>query len=307
MNPDTDSATDRLLAAAEGAALPEPVLVAWTSGPPLPAVGQLWRAAWEGTAELVLLLAVEGDVLEVAVVTTDVGYADDTTVILPTHATPLKVELGVWIGLRRKVPARVLDRHLGSVGGAWAGTAALERAVTHGDASNGDAVVSGSDPRGEYRARLADALEGLAQAQWVPSGNGRLASLLRSAGLQPAELVSTLDISPQDALALLRSRLSVSLEQAERLAPTLAMSATEVLRANPQPPADLVARLDDPRRRSQLRAVAARRGQDERAARLAVAYGTLRLAARQTGGSDGPDWDSRLDRYFDVALDEPVR
>ena len=65
-------------------------------------------------------------------------------------------------------------------------------------------------------------------------------------------------------------------------------------------PADLVTRLDQPRRRRQLASLAARNGTDERTARLNAAYGTLQFAARQTGGPSAPAWDARLDRYFEA-------
>jgi len=298
VNSRTGAVPERLRAAMEAAAIPAGAVGAWQGPPPEPEAGQLWRARWENVAQLVLVLDVVGDRVEVAPVSLDVDYADEHSVVLPEDATPLAVEAVVWLGLRRSLSMGVLDRSLGLLAERWrdlrssAGMNELRRGSRAGAA----------DPRAEYRARLEDAFDVLAAATWVPIGSGALASMIRSAGLGAQELVGLLDTSPQQALAVLRGRAAVTADQARQLSAEIGLAPEEVLAANPSLPTDLVARLDRPRRRAQVRELARRRRLSETEAWRAAAYGIWALAARQTGARADPAWDDRLDRYFAVVL-----
>jgi plasmid maintenance system antidote protein VapI len=301
---DTGSVPDRLRRAAAAAAVPATVVAAWHGQAPEPIAGQLWRASWGELNELVLVLAVAGDHLRTAPVTVDVDYADEDTVVLPADATPLSVELAVWLGLQRDLPFGVLDRYLGSIGERWRKAEDVERGLASGDPRRGPACLSAADPRAEYRARLDDTLDMLAAATWVPTGSGGLPQLLRAAGLDPQQLVTLLGMTPQQALAVLRGQAPLSSDQADRLVQVSGHGTDELLAANPPLPADLVARLDRPRRRAQVRELARRRQVPETAAWRAAAFGTWALAARQTGDKVDAAWDQRLDRYFQVVLDD---
>lgn len=304
MTPETGGAPARMLAALAAAALPAEVVAAWNEESPAPAAGQLWRARWENFAEMVLLVSVDDSTLLAVPVTVDVDFADEQTVVVPADGTTVGVPLAVWTGLRRELPLFVLDRTLGSLQEPWSrSTDLLSTASQDREGSIGPRVVTAADHRQEYRARLTDTFDALASARWVPQGAGNLPGLLREAGLAPAVLAEVLGVGPQDALALRRGTMPVTPDQAAVLASRLNLEAADVLAANPQPPADLVTRLDQPRRRRQLASLAAQNRTDERTARLNAAYGTLQLAARQTGGPAAPAWDARLDRYFEATLD----
>lgn len=304
MTPETGAATKRMFAALAAAALPAEVVAAWSDETATPAAGQVWRASWETFAEMVLLLSVDAGAVQAVPVTVDVDFADEQTVVVPADGTTVGVPLAVWTGLRRELPLFVLDRTLGQLQASWSRSADLLGAARQDRIGNGGSpAVTAIDRRQEYRVRLTDSFNALSVMRWVPEGAGHLPGLLKSAGLTPAVLADMLGVGPQDALALRRGTMPVTLEQAVVVASRLSLPAGEVLAANPQPPADLVARLDQPRRRRQLARLAARSGTDERTARLKAAYGTWRLAARQTGGPAAPAWDARLDRYFEATLD----
>lgn len=311
-------AAGRLFAAVQAAAMPSEVVMAWTDADAEPVVGQLWRAAWEGAAEMVLLVSVDagdrtdaprpgraGGSVRVLPVTVDVAFADERTAVLPGKVSSVGVPLAAWTGLVRDLPLFVLDRFLGQVDAHWVQPDELLAAAHDGRAGVGTAVQDVVDSRNEYRARLTDAFDELAGASWAPHGQGNLGKLLTAAGLGPAEVAQKLAVRPQDALSLLRGQLPVTAEQAGVVAHALGVPEVEVLATNPAPPADLVSRLDQPRRRRQLQALAERGQTDERTARLSAAYGTWRMAARQTGGQSAPAWDERLDRFFAVTLADP--
>lgn len=285
-------AADRLRRALAGSAVPVAVHSARRGTPPDPEPGQLWRARWETVTALVVVLAVSADVVEAAPVTVDPDYADDAGVIVPGGDNPLGVDAVVWMGLRRRLPMAVLDRFLGP----WPATGSA--------GLNGWPVVSPADPRSEYRARLEDEVDELAAAHWTPQGAGTLGQVLHEANVNAGQLVELLDVAPQDALALLRGQQPVTAEQAATLATAVGVTVEDILAANPELPAGVVTRLDRPRRREQVDALAARRGLSEVAARQAAAFGAWRLAARRIGDREDPAWDARLDRYFDAVLDE---
>lgn len=299
MNSRVGAVPERLRRAMAAAAVPAGAVAAWQGPPPEPEVGQLWRARWEDLAELVVILEAVDDRVVVAPVSFDVDYADEQSVVLPEDATSLQVEAAVWLGLRRDLSMGVLDRYVGFLAERWRDLASsAER-----DELRRGRRLHPADPGGEYRARLEDTVDVLAAATWVPIGSGALAGMIQSAGVSPQQLVGLLDATPQQALAVLRGRAPVTVEQSSRLSMAIGSTPEEVLAANPSLPEDLVTRLDRPRRRAQVRELASRRRLPEVEAWRAAAYGTWALAARQTGDRADPAWDDRLDRYFDVVLD----
>ncbi|MDQ1246382.1 MAG: hypothetical protein QG597_750, partial [Actinomycetota bacterium] len=112
-----------------------------------------------------------------------------------------------------------------------------------------------------------------------------------------------LGIKPQQALALLRGQVPLSPSQADLISQATDRPVTEILAANPVLPPELVARLDQPRRRRQVHQLAERRGVTETEAWRQAGYAVLALAARQTGDHESQAWEERLDRYFHVVLD----
>ncbi|MBK6873555.1 MAG: hypothetical protein IPJ14_07855 [Kineosporiaceae bacterium] len=295
--------SERLRRLAAAAELPTAVVTAWHDLPPEPDEGQLWRARWEDQVEIVLVTAATPGSVQVVPVTLDVGYEDDETLVVPPGSGPLGVPFLIWRGLPRNLPRRVLDRYLGSPREGLRTTAELAAAPATGGATTGTAITSAADPRSEYRARLEDSLDRLAAASWAPRGTGQLGPLLQAAGQTPATLIDLLGITPQQALALLRGQVPLAPPQADLVAQATGRSVAELLAANPSLPPELVARLDQPRRRRQVQQLAERRGVTETEAWRQAGYETLALAARQTGDRESRAWEERLDRYFHVVLD----
>ncbi len=244
-----------------------------------------------------LLVTVTDRSVTAAPVTVDADYADGHALTVPADASPLGVPTTVWIGLTDTVPMRTLDRSAGRLAPADADVLSAVR----GTGQPGAAVVSAAQPVAEYRARLADCMDALAAVSTEIPGTGELRSLLAAAGLKPSRLVE-LGMGTPRALAVSRGTAAVNEQEANALGTELNRTVDEILSANPAPPADLVTWLDRPRRRRHLEQLADQRGIGTDEARVHAAYDVYALAAREPGGSI--DWNARLDRYFDLVLDD---
>lgn len=287
----------RFRAAVTAAAVPPTLEAAWNGPVPDPAAGQVWRARIAELTELVLLIAVDAHTVMAAPVSIDAEYADEQAVTVPADESPLGVATTVWLGLAHTVPMRTLDRCAGRL----TPPAAEVTSTIRGIGQPGAAVVSAAQPVAEYRARLADCIEKLSNVSSEIPGTGELPALLTTAGLKPSRLVE-LGLDTPRALSVARGTAAVNENEAEVLARELDRSLDDVLNANPAPPTDLTTWLDRPQRRRQLEGLAAQRGIDAEEARVHAAYDVWALAAREPGG--GVDWNARLDRYFDLVLDD---
>lgn len=74
------------------------------------AVGQVWRARWEETSLLVLVLATTDREVNAVPVTIDPPGEDAASLVVDGTRTAFGVESTVWAGLAGPVPLRVLDR-----------------------------------------------------------------------------------------------------------------------------------------------------------------------------------------------------
>ncbi len=274
-----------------------------------PARGQLWRASWDDVAQLVLVLRIIGTgTAVVAPVTTDPPACDESSVVVSADLTMLGHTATLWGGLAMEVPFLVFDLLLGDL--APTVVDAVEHVAADGGAemlpegvSAGTPVVSPFDPAAEVRAELSDALERLRGAAWAPRalGSGKsLRELLRGRSDVPVlmeELTKALGLGLPDMLSILMGKRPVTPEQAPLVARVTGLTEEEVLSAVSPLPSGLVSELDRPRWRKALRAQR-RSGESETAARLTVAYGTLALAARQTGSASVPSWPQRIRQYL---------
>jgi hypothetical protein len=144
---------------------------------------------------------------------------------------------------------------------------------------------------------------GLRHAGWAPQvlkpaeslrdllqGRPDVAELMNS-------LATALGVGLPSVMNILLGKQPVSPEQAKVVARVTGLTEQQVLSAVAPIPADLVSELNRPRWRRPLRA-RRKPGESEAAARLAVAYGTLALAARQTGLASAPSWPQRIRQYL---------
>lgn len=273
-----------------------------------PARGQLWRALWEDAAQLVLVLRNTGTgTAVVAPVTTDPPACDESSVVVSGDLTILGHTATLWGGLATEVPFLVFDLLVGDLAPAVVDAA---EDVAGGGAemlpegvSAGTPVVSPFDPAAEVRAGLSDTLERLRGAAWAPQALGSresLRELLRGRSDVPAlmkELTKALGLGLPDVLSILMGKRPVTSQQAPAVAQVTGLTEEQVLSAVSPLPTSLVSELDRPQWRKALRAQR-KPGESEIAARLTVAYGTLALAARQTGPASAPSWPQRIRQYL---------
>lgn len=77
--------------------------------------GQVWRLAWRSRHMLVAVIEVADWQVLSAPVTTDVGLADELTLLVPASQSPLDTDLAVWVRTRAAIPLFVFDRPLGAL------------------------------------------------------------------------------------------------------------------------------------------------------------------------------------------------
>lgn len=275
---------------------------------PDPVRGQLWRALWGGAAQIVLVLEVTGtSTASVAPATTDPPGADEHSVVLGAGLTVLGCPVTVWGGLATEIPFFVFDVLVGAVTPAV--TAAVEDAAVGGQVTLPDGVSAGAaaeplfSPVAGVRADLADAMEEFHHAVWVPSAapDGRpLRELLKGHPAVPAlmrELAESLGLKTPEVIELMNGTRPVPPEQVPVIARITGLAERDVQSASAPLPDDLVRELGRPRWRKAIRDRLPRGGL-EAPARLTVAYGTLALAARQTGPASADPWPQRVRHYL---------
>jgi hypothetical protein len=77
--------------------------------------GQIWQLTWRGRHLLVVVIEVADWQVLSAPVTTDVGLADELTLLVPASQSPLAIDLAVWVRSRAAIPLFVFDRPLGTL------------------------------------------------------------------------------------------------------------------------------------------------------------------------------------------------
>ncbi|KOG33792.1 hypothetical protein ADK34_07710 [Streptomyces viridochromogenes] len=296
------TAYQRLVAAAAGLKVPDAVHRVATAPPQDPRPGQIWRAAWEDSIQLLLITTIGDDDTVRAVPTSFERYVDSDTLLLPAQATTLEQPLALWWGMETTLPWCVLDRQVGEL----TNRPDILTSRTLADAIAGTKRGSGALPSAaadEYRAVLADRLEALASAQWAPQGAGGLSQLFRAHAITAPQLAAALNLLPPQALAVWRGQQALTADQAAALAEHLGQPAGYLLAANPALPPVVVHELNRPLRRTQIKKLAAQYDETERDGRLRAAYGIFTLAARDDDRAQ-PNWTARTDRYFELILDK---
>ncbi|WP_410574343.1 hypothetical protein [Amycolatopsis sp. cmx-4-61] len=307
------SAPDFLLELAGRARVPGEITAAGSQarfgapGEADPARGQLWRAAWDDTSLLVLLLEVGNSEVSVVPLTIDPSAEDERSFVLAPDASSLGVAATAWIGLRGTLPTRVLDAIVDQL--AFDVVAALDRAETGpGERGplirRGEPVGSEFDAAVEVRAEVADDLEFLRSAPALPvRKDGQrtrpLAEMLKGRVDLPAlkTALRPFGLTQADVMGILRGTRPVTIEQVPVIAETTGLPAEVVSEAVQPLPPDLAAEAERPRYRQAWRELAEQDSVDETMARLNGAYGAFALAARQTGAGS-PRWAERLDQYI---------
>jgi len=145
--------------------------------------GQIWRLTWRDRHLLVAVIEVADWQVLSAPVTTDVGLADELTLLVEAAQSPLATGLAVWVRSRAAVPLFVFDRPLGTlphIGSAHLSARLalqqLTRAHLTGSAPPGNLPIGTSLSENDVdRLAMYDAL--WEQADWfVAAGAGLIDS-----------------------------------------------------------------------------------------------------------------------------------
>lgn len=295
-----ESPRDRA-ARALAAAAPAPAFLDALNTLPDVAPGQLWRARRGLHGLLVLVVAVDGAMVEVVPASVMEGSNSDA-VDLPEEASVLRAPLTIWAALTASVPMRTLEQFNGSLLLDLPGGGVLNGVLKAG--RPGPAAVSAAEESIVFAARLTDLLIELADAP-LPGGTGQLPSLLKASGLRSAELSSLLGVDTSAALDLRRGQRALSAQQAQALATALGRDEQDVLASNPTPPEPLVVWMSRPPQRRRVIALAHAKGIGEDRAFADATFSALALAARTSGDADAESkWAALGERYFQSVLDE---
>jgi hypothetical protein len=183
--------------------------------------GQIWRLTWRGRHLLVAVIAVADWQVLSAPLTTDIGLAEELTLLIEAAQSPLATGLAVWVRSRAAIPLFVFDRPLGPlppVGGArLAAQVALQqltRAHLTGCAASSDLPVGSPLSENDLdRLAMYDSL--LEQIEWFTAAG---AGLVDSDGvLITAQPMTATEHHPAQPLSeLLRGSLLSLAQLAER-------------------------------------------------------------------------------------------
>lgn len=246
-----------------------------TEPPPNPAPGQLWRAEWDGTVQLLLIVSATDATME-AVPLIDAEALDEAS-----------VSIGMTLGWNSAVvaadlatlPIRVLDRYLGTLS---TGVVDRVRSVARGEPGDGDPIVSKFDERWASRVQTSEQIAMLADATWVPqNAEPDIPSLLHALWSRPQLLANDLGVRPGQATQILVGNRLLNDDQRrvveQRLGREIGPAA---------PAADVVWAFDHPSLRMSWRAKARRAGTHDSPTFRWDTYlnSSFALAARTTGG-----------------------
>lgn len=238
--------------------------------------GQLWLAKWDTFRELVLVARADASHPVVVPITFDDTHELDG----PNHVLSSTLGDGRahW-AVSRPIPAIALDNLIES----------------HIHVADSTPQALADDPR-------TDELWGSLRA-FDEGGNGLLPARLKEAGTTPSKLAKHLDVSAGQALDLFRGRLLPTPPMAESIAKLLGTSPAGVFGLLEAIPAGLRRDLSRRRFRSAVRDRARQRQWSDSASWRQVAYGTLAMPYRTTGGLTDDDWGTRIERYLEVDHD----
>jgi len=165
-SPGDDAIARILQASTPGPSVLARLTTAREEGPPRP--GELWRVGRD-EALLVWVRRVFADTADVIPAVLDIELADQESVVVPAHATPLGMPLALLTGVRGHIGMPAFLERLGSIGMSAqvqeVMTAAREGRTPDG-VDVGLPIESDEEQRVEYRQVVADLLSDLAPSRW---------------------------------------------------------------------------------------------------------------------------------------------
>ena len=261
---------------------------------PVPQRGQLWRAAWDDVAALVVI-AGSADVRTIPVVIATADQVGDESTVAVT--TENNMQVAVWTGLHAEIMMFTLDHRIGDLTASSLAAVTAAEAGTH--LSEWAPITSDLDDRTLVRLALEERLQAFADADWVPDiaeDSVSLAQLADDAGVPASEIAAHLNVAPGAARRLLQGRAELTEDQRGALTELIGPVPESNLRIDD----DLAAAIDSPENRPRLQLIAIRdHDGDEVAARIDGAQRVMGMAARQSSKGER-NW-AELTR---LALDE---
>lgn len=252
--------------------------------------GQLWRAAWQDVACLVVILEVPvGRQVSVAAAS-EAGSGDETAVVASTDAGLSSL---LWGSVTASIKVFTLEYRLADLSGE---SLAAVINTMHGENPNAWARISSPlDDRALVKADLLAAVEYLARAEWVPRAAGMaLSEQAKRSGLGVAEVSSALEIPAGDARALLQGKRAPRTTELGALSELFGEVYMEAVSYD----ADLVAFMDLPEYRERLeRRGASRRMTDPVALRRSFAEDLMPVAARMRS-QPKRDWRTLMEEVL---------
>ena len=242
---------------------------------PEPALGQLWRAEWAGTACLVVVSGERvGRLVPVMVATAD--QIGDERALVAESVNGMMTS--VWGGVTSSIKMFTLEYRITDLtSGSFEMLMAVADSQQQGDWAP---ISSDLDDRVLIQTDLSERLQLLSEAEWIPvasEGQTSIAELAESVGIRASQVADHLGVAPGDARRLLRGQREPSADEIRDLTVLLGT----VPKVSVQFDESLVAGLDLPEFRPRLQRAARDEHQgDEVAARRALAGHMEALAAR---------------------------
>lgn len=222
---------------------------------------------------------------------TTVGGPEDATgqIIVDAEASPIGVELRIWVSLALPVDQGVFLRRYASMPQVQDRVHAATKRVP----KSWDAVI--------LLAEIGAAMHTLTEAEWLPAqapSSTSITDRMRAMNVKPSQIAAATGISADVVRDIARGAAPPTPAQATALAGVLKADASELM-ATPELPVELVEATSRPRWRPMIRRRAGQGGVTEAAARLAVATDVVGMAARTTHGKrDAAAWDSLIGQYL---------
>lgn len=244
-----------------------------------PTPGQVWRALWDDTVSLVVVLDPSPTSMLVAPLFLDFDREtfedDESTDFVGRRA------LVLWYHARKIAPL-TLDALFGVV------------------ALNESAPI-----RPVEDADLESMLEPLNKlAVWAKEGegDGTLRERLRNSGATASSVAAALDVPLAVAAQVIRGTRPVTPKEAEALATTTSLTADTILASNPALPDNWHAELQASEYRAPIRSLAQLRQKSDSEAWRSAAYGAYALAARQANSREDASVRARIHSYLQSEL-----
>jgi plasmid maintenance system antidote protein VapI len=190
--------------------------LSWPKPPldqPDPKAGQLWRAAWKDVACLVVVLGeVDGRTIRVAGASPEL-VGDESTVVVTTKES---MNLVVWTNLNAAIKVFTLEHRIGDL------TTESQEAIDAG--INGPRqwapITNVLDDRSIVRTEVADELNAMREAEWLPlsvAGAPTIRELAVEQGMTASTLAKEIDTSPGRARGLLRGERALTIDEVAKM------------------------------------------------------------------------------------------